>query len=196
MARQWDYDGSIQRWDRFKILPAEVQTFVDTVAKQARKSQTVAVFGNNDGLVAAGLSDLGFRTHLFVRDTRIISPQQALGADDKLHDPYEAPVRPRATGAYAVHGVDSKQLLDHLDETTVLVGRGTLQRLYDDDFMRGLEERGVPLLVSEPLKSYTELFGDINIEIAWLKRHGWTTHVTRENLIWSTSNLDSSGADS
>jgi len=136
------------------------------------------------------LAERGFYVSLLTEPSDVI-PQKVWRGDVQV-PAYEAPIRPRAKGAYETIEADPKQLFDYLDERTVLVGRKTLQYVYSNEWMDGVIEAGVPLLVSAPLDGGDHLFNSIDVETAWLKSRDWTTHVSRNGVIYADRAANSS----
>lgn len=195
MARLWDYDGSIRAWDEFGILPDAIAEFRSVVIDKA-KGKELIVAGDRDGLVSASLAAKGFVVRSFIK-TPDIKDQMAYevvggrtNREARLVPAHKAPLRPRATGAYGVMEVDpaSKEFTDFLHEGTALVGRRTLFRCYSAEWMERVNESGVKLIVSESLQGGKELFNSVEIEAMFLKRHGWTTYVTKGRIVWATRN--------
>jgi hypothetical protein len=190
MARQWDYDGNIRRWDEFGVLPEPIKTMVDFVASKVKK-RSVSLVGCGDGLLAAGLADKGIPVYSYVKPLGVV-PQEVL-VYEQMVPAYQAPKRPRATGAYEVREVDpaGKEIFDFLGPDTVLVGRKTIQRCYSAEWMKRLSESGLELLISEAFQGGEQLFDSPEVESAFLKRHNWVAKVSSGRFVWATRGKDS-----
>lgn len=186
MARKFDYDGNIQRWDEFGILPDEVKTFVDVVASKAKK-RSIAVVGDANGLICAGLAAKGLEVYLYVKPAPGSHQMAYVPGTEQPKVAYMTDARPRATGAYGTRRVDpaSKEFADFMGPDVVLVGRKTLQGLYDAEWIERINQSGLELMISEAIEGGSQLFNSVEIESAFLARSGWTPKVTKGNIIWS-----------